>query len=77
MTGDATLHLHCRVLIHEGPSLLHVALHTGLKVGLIHAGDVHCAVRGVAIGTLDHTFGNPVMDGQGELRLNRGMAGET
>ncbi len=76
VADDATRNPHGRVFINKGATLLHVALNAGLPIGFLQAGPADATVSVVTIRTLQHLFGNAVVDGQGKLRLDVAMTGK-
>ena len=73
---DATFHFHGWMLVHKGATLFHLTVHARFRSKLVETGHVFRAVRIVAVGTLDQSFGNAMMLRQGELGLNGEMAGK-
>ena len=73
----ATLDLRRWMLIDKGPAFLGMTIHAGLKVWFVQASHIHAAVGIVAVRALHQVLRHPMMDWQGELRLNRAVAAET
>ena len=72
----ATIRFDRRMLVHERPFLLSVALEANLILirGHPHLARALCSVHVVAIVALNETFINAVVERHGELRLLREMA---
>lgn len=77
VADHASFHLGRRVLEYIRPAFLDVALHASFRTRMVQAGDIFRAVRIVAVRTFQEPFGNAVVLGQSELRLNSLVADKT
>ena len=77
MAGLATVNLYRLVLEHKRPLLVCVAreAHRILRGRRPYLLGPHCAVRVVAVSTLDEAFVHSMMEGHGEFGLLRQVAG--
>lgn len=76
VTSNAPFDFDRSVLKHPGAALFCVASDAGFPVCPGEEPLIFRAMRIVTIGALHQPFGNTVMGGQREGRLDRGMAGE-
>jgi NifU-like protein involved in Fe-S cluster formation len=74
MAGRTALHFYGRVLEHEWPALLDVALRAGFPARLSQRSAVRSAMWIVAVRALDRALIHTVFKRHGELSAYRGMA---
>src|ERR1700676_2433213 len=74
MTRGATFDFYSGVLEHVWPALFDVALRAGFPAALPQRRAVRSAMRIVAVRTLHRSFGNAMVRGQRELRLDVAVA---
>ena len=77
VASDAAFDLRCRMFENKRSAFFHVALSASLRTVAHEFGAVGCAVRIVAVRAVHGAFGNAMVCGKGELRLDVSMASVT